>query len=61
MRKKGRYRHCGTAEVWIISPDSREIYVYTEQGAPIPRADAEVTTPLLPGFQIRVSRIFETF
>lgn len=61
VRKKDRYRKCGTAEVWIISPESREIYVYTEQGDRILRADAELTSPLIPGFQIRVSQIFETF
>jgi Uma2 family endonuclease len=61
VRKKDRYQKCGTAEVWIVSPESREVYVYSEQGNRILGADADLTAPLLPGFQIRVSQIFETF
>jgi Uma2 family endonuclease len=60
MRKKGRYRRCGTAEVWILSPESREVYVYTERGDRILREDGELTTDLLPGFRIFVRQLFET-
>jgi Uma2 family endonuclease len=60
MRKKERYRNCGTAEVWIVSPESREVYVYSERGDRILREDAELTTELLPGFRILVRQLFET-
>jgi len=60
MRKKDRYRKCGTAEVWILSPESREVYVYCEHGDRILREDAELTTELLPGFRILVRQLFET-
>ena len=59
VRKKDRYRKCGTLEVWIISPDSREIYVYSERGNQILDQDAELSTPLIPGFLIRVKKLFE--
>jgi Uma2 family endonuclease len=59
VRKKDRYRKCGTSEVWIVSPESREIYVYSGQGNRILGVDADLTTPLLAGFQIPVSQIFE--
>jgi Uma2 family endonuclease len=61
VRKKERYRKFGTAEVWIVSPESREVYVYSAHGARILNADAELATPLLPGFSIRVGSLFETF
>ena len=59
MGKKDRYRRSGTAEVWIISPDSREVYVYSKQGDRILREDAELTSELLPGFQVIVGSLFQ--
>jgi Uma2 family endonuclease len=60
MRKKDRYRTCGTAEVWIVVPGSHELLVYSERGDRILREDAELTTALLPGFRILVQQLFET-
>ena len=60
MRKKDSYRKCSTAEVWIVSPESHEVYVYSEHGDRILREDAELTTELLPGFRILVKQVFET-
>lgn len=60
VRKKERYRSCGTREVWIISPDSREVYVFSERGNQILGDEAELSTPLIPGFQIPVKRLFDT-
>jgi Uma2 family endonuclease len=60
MRKKDRYRKCGTAEVWIVSPESREVYVYCEPGDRNLRGDAELTSGVLPGFRILVKQLFET-
>ncbi len=59
IRKKDRYRACGTDEVWIVSPDSREVFLFSTRGDRILREDAELATDLLPGFQIRVKRLFE--
>jgi len=58
VRKKERYRRCGTAEVWIVSPESREVYVYTASGDRILHEGAELTSDLLPGFRLPVARLF---
>ena len=60
LRKKDRYRKCGTAEVWIISPEPREVYVYSDRGDRILREDAELSSELLPGFRLPVRSLFET-
>jgi Uma2 family endonuclease len=46
--------------VWILSPESREVYVYSDHGDRILREDAELSTDLLPGFRIVVRQLFET-
>ena len=58
--KKERYRRCGTREVWILVGVSREILIWSEHGNRILRQDAELSTPLIPGFQILVKTLFET-
>src|SRR5438270_2110265 len=30
--KKDRYRRCGVREVWILSPETREIFVFSDRG-----------------------------
>lgn len=58
VSKKNRYRSCGTEEVWIISPESREVLVYSTRGDHILREDATLATELIPGFQIPVKQLF---
>lgn len=60
LRKKERYRGCGTAEVWIIAPETREVMVYSAGGDRILRQDAELSTELMPGFRLPVKNLFET-
>jgi Uma2 family endonuclease len=60
LRKKERYRRCGTAEVWIVSPETREILVYSASGDRILREGADLTSELLPGFRLAVTRLFES-
>jgi hypothetical protein len=60
MRNKECYRKCGTSELWMLSAESCEVYVYSDRGDRILRADAELTTDLLPGFRIFVRQLFET-
>jgi Uma2 family endonuclease len=60
LRKKERYRRCGTAEVWIVSPETREILVYSVGGDRILREGAELTSELLQGFRLAVTRLFES-
>jgi Uma2 family endonuclease len=58
-RKKDRYRACGTAEVWIVLPESREVSIFAEGGDRILRGSAELSTVLIPGFRIAVDELFQ--
>jgi Uma2 family endonuclease len=60
LRKRDRYRKSGSQEVWIISQESREVYIYSEPGDRILREDAELSSELLPGFRLTVKSLFET-
>jgi Uma2 family endonuclease len=57
-KKKERYRRCGTSEVWIISPGTREVLVYSASGDRILREGADLTSDLLPGFRLPVASLF---
>jgi Uma2 family endonuclease len=59
LRKKGRYLRSGTSEVWLISPEAREIAIYTKNGGRILRGSDAITTDLLRGFTITVERLFQ--
>lgn len=59
MRKKGRYLRAGAFEVWLISPEAREIAIYTQGAARILRGSEAIATDLLPGFSISVERLFQ--
>jgi Uma2 family endonuclease len=56
--KKQRYRKAGVAEVWIISIETREILIYSEQRNLILSETDLISTPLLPGFSISLEEIF---
>jgi Uma2 family endonuclease len=57
-RKKERYRACGTSEVWIVSPDTREVLIYSEKGDRILTGAAELSTELIPGIRIQLAELF---
>jgi Uma2 family endonuclease len=59
LRKKERYRRCGTDEVWILAPETREVFVDSSRGDRMLSADAELSSELLPGFRVPVRRLFE--
>jgi Uma2 family endonuclease len=59
VRKKERYRNCGTEEVWIVSREDRRVLVYSARGDRIFGADDELSSHLLPGFRLPVGRLFE--
>jgi Uma2 family endonuclease len=59
LRQKERYRTCGTGEVWVVVPETREVLVYSANGDRILRGDAELSTDLLPGLRIAVRQLFE--
>jgi Uma2 family endonuclease len=58
--KKERYLRCGTAEVWIVYPVAREVFVYAATGDRILREGAELTSELLPDFRLPVTRLFDS-
>jgi Uma2 family endonuclease len=65
MLKRNLYECEGVAEYWIIDPSGEHVHVYRRSGTAFDRPEtlsgAEggvLTTPLLPGLQIALSRIF---
>ena len=65
--KRRLYERAGVAEYWVIDPEIDAIRVYRREGDTFARAtelSAEVgdslTTPLLPGLAIQLSRVFHT-
>jgi len=58
LRKKNRYRRAGTAEVWLIDPEAREISIYSDRGNTILSSGDTLTSPLLPDFSIALDDLF---
>jgi Uma2 family endonuclease len=59
IRKADRYRKCGTQEVWIIDPDSRVAFVYSDALNAILRENGTFQSSLIPGFSIRLGDLFD--
>jgi len=59
VRKADRYRKCGTKEVWIIDPDSRIAFMYSEGLNTILRENGVFQSGLIPGFSIRLGDLFD--
>jgi Uma2 family endonuclease len=57
--KKDRYRRHGVSEVWIISIETRELFIYSEQRNVILTEKDHLSTPLLPGFSISLEELFQ--
>jgi len=57
LRKKDRYLASGTREVWLISPETREVAIYPH--GRILRGSDELSTPMIPGLSITVDRLFD--
>jgi Uma2 family endonuclease len=59
MGKAARYRQCGTQEVWILSPDTRQALVDSEDRKTILSDDQRFESKLIPGFGILLSDLFD--
>ena len=63
--KRQLYGKYGVAEYWVVDSDNRQIEVYRLQGQRLESAGTfknsdEIDTPLLPGFQLVASTIFNS-
>jgi Uma2 family endonuclease len=59
MEKAARYRKCGTNEVWVLSPDTRQAFVQGEDRQAILSEDDSFESKLIPGFTIRLGDLFD--
>jgi Uma2 family endonuclease len=59
VRKADHYRKCGTKEVWIIDPDSRTAFLYSDALNAILRESGIFQSSLIPGFSIRLGDLFD--
>lgn len=62
--KKSVYAEAGVKELWVIWPEDRVLELYrpagkTEAPAQVLRAEDRLESPLLPGWSIVISEIFE--
>jgi len=57
--KAGRYRKCGSREVWVLSPETRRAFVLSEERQVVLDDDQMFESKLLPGFSIRLSELFD--
>jgi Uma2 family endonuclease len=65
--KKGLYERTGVVEYWVVDPDIDVIRVYAREDGGFARARTLsgeageiLTTPLLPGLEVPLSKVFET-
>jgi Uma2 family endonuclease len=63
--KRQLYAQYGVQEYWIVDPQTRSVHVYRLHGRSLEDAmvltgDDEITSPILPGFELALSLIFKT-
>jgi Uma2 family endonuclease len=59
MEKAARYRKCGTAEVWVLSQDTRQAFVLSEDRHALLTDQDMFESKLIPGFSIRLADLFD--
>lgn len=60
LGKMRAYFAAGVREVWLVAPESKEVYVYTDpESVRILSEDKELTSELLPSFCCKLSEIFQ--
>ena len=58
-KKARRYRDCGTAEVWILSIETRQAYLMSERRNLILEENGEFSPESIPGFSVRLADLFD--
>ncbi|MGO9256702.1 MAG: Uma2 family endonuclease [Bryobacteraceae bacterium] len=58
MLKRQRYLSAGVLEVWLISAETQEIMIFTQDRVSRLHASGVLTTDLLPGVAISVEELF---
>jgi Uma2 family endonuclease len=61
--KRRLYEKVGVKEYWIVDSENREVFVLRLQGQTFEQiatlaSDDEITSPLLPGFHLKITAIF---
>jgi Uma2 family endonuclease len=59
MAKAALYRRCGTSEVWIMAPKTRQAFVQPEGRQAFLGENDLFESPLIPGFSIRLGELFD--
>jgi len=54
-----RYRKCGTREVWVISPTTRQAFVLSEEQQVLLEETGVLETKLVPGFSIGLGELLD--
>lgn len=57
-RKIAAYLRAGVREVWVIYQETEHLYVHTTAGVRLVDRDADLETPVLPGWSLKVGEIF---
>jgi len=60
-KKAQRCRACGTAEVWILSAETNQAFVFSEQRRTILDETDEFRPETIPGFAIRLGDLFTRY
>jgi len=58
LEKVLRYRRCGTAEVYIFSIETRQVFRYSEEHTAVLNENEEFRPSQIPGFAIRIGDLF---
>jgi Uma2 family endonuclease len=59
MEKAARYRKCGTKEVWVLSPETGQAFVQSEERQVILSDDRMFESKLIPEFAIGLGELFD--
>jgi Uma2 family endonuclease len=59
QNKLHEYFAAGVREVWLVAPDTKEVYVYTApRSVRVLAEEDDLTSELLPGFRCKLGEIF---